>query len=68
MPMLPRDPRYVRAEFIVTYLGHKQSTGIELPIPPSEIPALRSRLEQSLIREATFFNRKADIEEASARL
>ena len=25
MPMLPNDPRHVRVEFLITYMGHKQS-------------------------------------------
>ena len=68
MPMLPNDPRAVRFEFIITYLGHKQSTGIELRIPPNEIRPLRARLEQFLIQEVKMFNAKADIEEAGARI
>lgn len=68
MPMLPKDPRHVRVEFIVTYMGHKQSTGIELPLPKEEIPALRQRFEQYLIQEAMFFNNKARIDEASAHI
>jgi len=68
MPMLPNDPRHVRFEFLITYRGHKQSVGIELPIPPEEIPALRRRMEQVVIAEANFFNEKAKIDERSARI
>ena len=68
MPMLPNDPRKTRIEFLITYMGHKQSVGFEIGLPPEEIRHLRNRCEQFLIQEIQLFNAKADIEEASARL
>lgn len=66
MPMLPKDPRNARVEFLVTYRGHKQSRGIELRLPPEEIRALIQRMDRFLVEEASFYNRKADIDRRSA--
>ena len=68
MPMLPNDPRKTRIEFLITYMGHKQSVGFEVGLPPEEIRRLRDRCEQFLVQEIQMFNAKADIEEASARI
>lgn len=68
MPMLPRDARKTRIEFLITYLGHKQSIGFEIGLPASEVRRLKDRCEQFLLQEIQMFNAKASIEEAQARV
>jgi hypothetical protein len=49
-------------------MGHKQSRGIELFLPPEEIRAILGRLEKFLSEEARFYNTKAAIDKRAAQL
>ena len=62
LPMLPKNPKHCRMEFIVTFEGHKQSVGSEFPVKREDIRPLLERLRQVLTAEVKLFWKKADID------